>query len=97
MFKNFIYCTCRPYILEYCFILWTTYLLKDINKIESIQHRIRFLNYDDINRHDKMFSNLNMHTNLCSRKYFDVNVNWIYKLSNNKIDCPEILNVLSII
>lgn len=95
MFKNFIYCTCRPYILEYSFILQTTYLLRDINKIESIQHRIRFLNYDDMNKHDKMFSNLNMHTILCSRKCFDVN--WIYKLSNNKIDCLEILNILSII
>lgn len=85
-------------ILEYGSIIWSPYVQSDINKIESIQHRfLNFISYKIKNneiKHKELLENLKMHPLLCRRNCLDVL--WIYNLLNNKINCPEILNLIPI-
>jgi hypothetical protein len=83
-----LYCSLVRSILEYCSVVWNPFSGNWVNKFETIQNRLLKL----------LASKLGLPINdLCSvAKQCGLDplfnyVNFIYKLINSHIDCPELL------
>lgn len=80
--------------LEYCSIIWSPYKIKYITRLESVQKRLlRRLSYR---------FKLKLESYVDRLKHFNIDslqnrrdilaMNFLYKVLNNKIDCPDIIN-----
>lgn len=83
--------------LEFASIIWSPYYSYLINDIERVQHRfLRYVNWFNTHsfsvsvNYSNILSSLNLETLESRRKKTDLI--FLFKLLNNVIDCPEILN-----
>lgn len=80
-------------ILEYCPVVWNPFTGNWINKLESIQNRfLKFL----APKLRLPINNISSFAKQCgldplSKRRLYNDVNYIYKLINNQIDCPDLL------
>lgn len=90
-----LYCSVVRSILEYASPIWNPFYNRYIGMLEKIQKRfLRIINYKlkipiDQLDYKQLSLLLNLDSLECRRFLFDVNV--LYKILNNNIDCPSVL------
>lgn len=88
-----LYCSLVCSILEYCSVVWNPFTNIWVNKLESIQNRFLKLLAPKLRLPINNISNVAKQCGLdplTKRRLFN-DVNYIYKLINNQIDCPDLL------
>ncbi|XP_050531542.1 uncharacterized protein LOC126900110 [Daktulosphaira vitifoliae] len=101
-FKNIdclktLYCTMVRPILEYGTIIWNSYQLNQINRLNNVQsYFLRYLSYKFLmNCSTKEIAmRLGLHSLSSRRKFNDAS--FIHKILNNNINCPEMLKKISL-
>lgn len=93
-----LYCSLVRSILEYCSVVWNPFTDNWVNKLESIQNRSLKFVAPKLRLPIDNFSNVAKQcglNSLSNRRLFN-DVNYIYKLINNKIDCPDPLTKIKL-
>ncbi|XP_073984063.1 uncharacterized protein [Rhodnius prolixus] len=88
----------RP-ILEYCSALWSPYQKTYVNKLESLQRRfLRLLWYRETKVMTEVpYDDVMEFTGLSTLQFRiqATDLNFIFKILNNNINCPELLSLLN--
>jgi len=95
-----VYCSYIRSNLEYCSLIWSPYLKGQIKSLEAVQHAfLRFLCFNcHIPRephtdYDPILTTLNLDS--LETRRIKLDLNFLYNVLNNKVDCPEFLQKLN--